>query len=203
MNAQLPLPTKILIGVTEFSQTYWWLMLIVVVLLIVAFIRAMKIYSFRRMMHRITLSLPIFGPIVKKVNLARFTLTLSSLLASTIPIVEAVKISSEVLNNLIYRENLTTAANSLKQGEALSALLSLYPKNFPTMVTEMIMVGEQTGKVEKMLGELSEYYNNEVDETMNNFTSIIEPVIILILGVGVAGIAVAVIMPMYSLAQNV
>lgn len=203
MDAELPLATRMLIGITKFSQHYWWLMLITGVLLIVAFIRAMKIYSFRRAVHRIMLSLPIFGPITKKVNLARFTLTLSSLLASTIPIVEAVRISSEVLNNLIYRENLTTASDALKRGEALSVLLSVYPKNFPTMVTEMIMVGEQTGKVEKMLGELSEYYNNEVDETMNNFTSIIEPVIILMLGVGVAGIAVAVIMPMYSLAQNV
>jgi type IV pilus assembly protein PilC len=70
-------------------------------------------------------------------------------------------------------------------------------------VTEMVMVGEQTGRIEKMLKELSEYYNNEVEETMNNFTAIIEPVIILLLGVGVAGIAVAVIMPMYSLAQSV
>ena len=149
------------------------------------------------------LSLPIFGQIIIKVNLARFTLTLSSLLSSTIPIVDAVNISSEVLANVIYREQLARAGDSLKQGLPLSQILSSYPKTFPSMVTEMIMVGEQTGRIEKMLKELSEYYNNEVEETMNNFTAIIEPVIILLLGVGVAGVAVAVIMPMYSLAQSV
>jgi len=203
MNAELPLATKILINITKFAQHYWWLIIIVVFTIIFGFIKAMKIYSFRKKMHCIFLSLPIFGTIIKKINLARFTLTLSSLLASTIPIVEAVKVSSEVLRNIIYRENLLAAAGALKQGESLSSTLSENPNIFPTMVTEMIMVGEQTGKVEKMLGELSEYYNNEVEDTMNNFSSIIEPVIILMLGLGVAGIAVAVIMPMYSLAQNV
>lgn len=203
MDVELPLATRILIAITKFSQNYWWLILIILIILVVALTRAMKNYKFRRTMHAVSLSLPIIGPIIKKINLARFTLTLSSLLASTIPIVEAVKISADVLGNLVYRENLNMASNALKQGETLSNILSIYPKSFPTMVTEMIAVGEQTGRVEKMLGELSEYYNNEVDETMNNFTAVIEPIIILLLGVGVAGIAVAVIMPMYSLAQNV
>ncbi len=203
MDVELPLATRILISITKFAQNYWWLIIILVIIAVVALIRAMKVYKFRRTMHALSLRLPIIGPIIRKINLARFTLTLSSLLSSTIPIVDAVKISGDVLGNLIYKENLYTAANALKQGETLSNILSIYPKNFPSMVTEMIMVGEQTGRVENMLGELSEYYNNEVDETMNNFTAIIEPIIILLLGLGVAGIAVAVIMPMYSLAQNV
>lgn len=203
MDVELPIATRVLIAITKFAQNYWWLLLIVIIIAVFAFGRAMKIYKFKRTMHAISLSLPIIGPIIKKVNLARFTITLSSLLSSTIPIVDAVKISADVLGNLIYKESLITTSNALKQGEALSSILSIYPKNFPTMVTEMIAVGEQTGRVEKMLGELAEYYNNEVDETMNNFTAVIEPIIILLLGVGVAGIAVAVIMPMYSLAQNV
>jgi type IV pilus assembly protein PilC len=203
MNAELPLATKMLIAITKFSQHYWWLIIILVSAIIFGFFQAMKNYIFKKRVHLILLSFPIFGAIIKKINLARFTLTLSSLLASTIPIVEAVKVSSEVLKNLIYKENLMDAAKALKQGQTLSMILSSNPKIFPTMVTEMIMVGEQTGRVEKMLGELSEYYNNEVEDTMNNFSSVIEPVIILMLGIGVAGIAVAVIMPMYSLAQNV
>jgi type IV pilus assembly protein PilC len=203
VQVELPLATRVLIGITKFSQNYWWLMLAVIIFAVIAFLRLMKIYEFKKKVHQLMLRLPIFGPIIKKVNLARFTLTLSSLLGSTIPIVEATHISADVLNNVIYKENLMTAADGLRQGETLSEILSIYPKNFPAMVTEMIMVGEQTGRVEKMLGELSEYYNNEVEETMNNFTAIIEPVIILILGLGVAGIAVAVIMPMYSLAQSI
>ena len=154
-------------------------------------------------MHKIYLKLPIFGMIIKKISLARFTMTLSSLLQSTIPIIEATKICSDVQTNVIYRQNLLDTSEALKKGRPLSEILAENPDTFPPMVTEMIMVGEQSGKTEDMLAELSEYYGNEVDTTMKNFTTIIEPVIILILGFAVAGIAVAVIMPMYSLAQNI
>ncbi|MFA5127674.1 MAG: type II secretion system F family protein [Patescibacteria group bacterium] len=203
MDAKLPLATRILIAITHFGQNYWWAIFIAIAAAIFGYSRALRIPKFKHTIHNLILSLPIFGIIVIKVNLARFTLTLSSLLSSTIPIVDAVRISSEVLNNVVYREQLAVATEGLKQGQALSQILSAYKKTFPPMVTEMVMVGEQTGRIEKMLKELSEYYNNEVEETMNNFTAIIEPVIILMLGVGTAGIAIAVIMPMYSLAQSV
>lgn len=203
MNVELPLPTRILIGITNFALSYWWLVIIVLTGLIVAFIRLMKVYNFKRGVHKIMLRLPIFGAIFKKINLARFTLTLSSLLASTIPIVEAVKISAEVLKNLVYKEELNSSAELIKQGQPLSKILMEYPNTFPPMTTEMLAVGEEAGKIEQMLAELSEYYNKEVEDTMSNFTSIIEPVIILLLGLGVGGIAVAVIMPMYSLSQSI
>jgi len=203
VKADLPMATRVLIGITKFTQNYWWLMLIVVVGTIAIFFRLLKMPKFKRVIHTINLKAPIFGKIIQKINLARFTLTLSSLLSSTIPIIEAAKICSEVVTNVIFRDNLLAASESLKKGESLATILARSPQTFPPMVTEMIMVGEQTGEVEKMLAELAEYYNNEVDTIMNNFTAVIEPVIILLLGLGVAGIAVAVIMPMYSLAQNV
>ncbi|MCX6781789.1 MAG: type II secretion system F family protein [Candidatus Magasanikbacteria bacterium] len=203
MDVELPLATRFLIALTKFAQNYWWLVLIVIGVAVASFTRLMKISGFKHAIHSLYLRLPIFGVIIKKINLARFTLTLSSLLASTIPVVEAVRISSEVLGNVIFRDNLLAASEALKRGESLSEVLSRYPRTFPPMVNEMIMVGEQSGKMENMLSELSEYYNNEVETTMNNFTAVIEPVIILLLGLGVAGIAVAVIMPMYSLAQNI
>lgn len=203
VKAELPLSTRILVGVTKFTQQYWWIMALVLVGSILLFYRLMKIYKFKKATHTLNLKLPIFGAIIRKINLARFTLTLSSLLASTIPIIEATRISAQVLGNVIFKENVMSTAESLKQGESLSVILARFPKTFPPMVTEMIMVGEQSGNMEKMLGELAEYYNDEVEMTMDNFTTIIEPVIILALGLGVAGIAVAVIMPMYSLAQNV
>lgn len=202
-QTELPLATRILIFITHFMQNYWYLIIIFAVLLVYAYLRAMKVYSFKKAMHALRLKLPIFGIIIKKINLANFTLTLCSLLNSTIPIIEAVRISSEVLGNVIYKEKLKEASESLKKGINLSEVLTRHPEVFPPMVTEMIMVGEQTGNIEQMLNELSEYYNTEVNETMSNFTSVIEPIIILILGLGVAGVAVAVIMPMYSLTQNI
>ncbi|PIT88588.1 MAG: hypothetical protein COU29_02310 [Candidatus Magasanikbacteria bacterium CG10_big_fil_rev_8_21_14_0_10_36_32] len=203
VKVDLPLSTRVLMGVTKFGQHYWWLVIIIIAGLIILGNRLMKLAKFKKFIHSLNLKIPIFGPVAKKINLARFTLTLSSLLASTIPIIEATRIAAQVLGNVIFKENVMATAESLKQGESLSTILMRYPETFPPMVTEMIMVGEQSGNTEKMLSELAEYFNNEVENTMNNFTTIIEPVIILALGLGVAGIAVAVIMPMYSLAQNV
>jgi len=124
------------------------------------------------------------------------------LLGSTIPIVEALNIASDVVSNYSYKDSLKYASENIKQGETLSSILRKFYNLYPPMVTEMIMVGEQTGESEKMLNELSKYFSDEVDSTMKNFSTIIEPIIILILGIGVAGIAVAVIMPTYTLSQS-
>jgi type IV pilus assembly protein PilC len=201
-KSDLPLATKILINTVKFTQNYGIYILIGLIALIVLFFWALKNPNFKKTIHRLTLKLPIFGGVIKKINLARFTLTLSSLLESTIPIVEAVKISANVQTNLVYRDSLLAVSEGLKRGENLSKILQQYPEIFPPMVTEMIMVGEEAGKMDDMLSELSQYYGNEVDSTMKNFSTIIEPVIIVVLGLMVAGIAVAVIMPMYTLAQN-
>lgn len=206
-DAELPLATRILVKITNFGQTLFTtyiglIALAVLIGLIVLWRWLYKKPNFKYAVHSFYLYLPIFGPIVKKVNTARFTMTLSSLLRSTIPIIDAMRISADVLGNVVYKKALTAAAETLKKGEQLSVILRAHSRLFPPMVTEMIMVGEETGEVENMLGELSEYYSAEVDNTMKNFSTIIEPVIILVLGLAVAGIAVAVIMPMYSLAQN-
>lgn len=200
-NADLPLATRVLVSITDFMGQYGVLVLIGSVLLIALIVWLIKKPNIKRVVHKINLHLPIAGPIIKKINLARFTLTLSSLLESTIPIIEAVKIAASVQTNVIYRERLLVVAETLKKGSSLSEILKQSEDLFPPMVIEMIMVGEQSGEVEKMLKELAEYYTNEVDSIMKNFSTIIEPVIIVILGLMVAGIAVAVIMPMYSLAQ--
>lgn len=202
-GAKLPLPTKILIFITDFTLKYGLWMLAFLILLIITAIWLIKKPKIKKIVHATNLKLPIIGVIIKKINLARFTLTLSSLLESTIPIIDATRISSEVLGNVLYKESLLGVSESLKKGEALSDILRRFPNIFPPMVTEMIMVGERSGKTEDMLRELAEFYGNEVDATMRNFTTIIEPIIILALGLAVAGIAVAVIMPMYSLSQNI
>ena len=202
-DTELPLPTRILIFITDSTAKYGLWMLSVIILLIIMAVWLIKKPKVKKVVHAVNLRLPIVGPIIRKINLARFTLTLSSLLESTIPIIDAARISSEVLGNVIYKESLLNVSESLKKGEALSEILRRFPKIFPPMVTEMIMVGEKSGETEDMLRELAEFYGNEVDATMRNFTTIIEPIIILALGLAVAGIAVAVIMPMYSLSQNI
>lgn len=201
-NAELPLPTRILIKTVGFTQNYGIHLLIGLILLVAFGIFLYKKPALKIKVHAASLKLPIFGEIIKKINLASFTLTLSSLLDSTIPIIEAVKITASVQTNLIYRASLIKVAENLKTGTTLSQNLAPFYKIFPPMVTEMVMVGEEAGKMNDMLKELSQYYANEVDSTMKNFSTIIEPVIIIIMGLMVAAIAVSVIMPMYSLAQN-
>lgn len=201
-GAALPLPTRILVATVTFTQQQGvWVGLGVLGLgLLGWWLRRQTAIKF--WLHGLVLHLPVAGPIIKKINLARFTLTLSSLLGSTIPIIEAARITAAVLGNRRYRAALLGAAETLKSGETLSSILSRHRPLFPPMVTQMIMVGEESGQVETMLNELANFYSAEVDNTMKNFSTIIEPIIILLLGLGVAGIAVAVIMPIYSLAQS-
>lgn len=201
-NAELPLPTRILIGLVSAMESYGIFIALGLAAFVSTFIWLARKPKVKRQLHAFYLKLPIFGPVIKKINVARFTMTLSSLLQSAIPIIDAIKITSNVQGNVRYKESLLTVSEELRKGTPLSEALSVYPDYFTPMVVQMIMVGEQSGQVEQMLGELSSFYSDEVDATMRNFSTIIEPVLIIVMGLAVAGMAVAVIMPMYSLAQS-
>lgn len=205
-DADLPLATKILIKVTNFFSNPINLVILAAAIaaVITTFIMLLKkVIAFRRFIHNLNLHLPIIGNVIKQINLARFSLTLSSLLKSTIPIIDAMDIAAETCSNLLYQNSLHRVAAEIKGGRPLSELLAEYDKLYPPMVTEMIMVGERTGEVDRLLDELSIFYGEEVDKILKNFSTIIEPIIIIVLGVAVAGVAVAIIMPMYTLVQSV
>ncbi|MCB9798631.1 type II secretion system F family protein [Candidatus Nomurabacteria bacterium] len=204
-DAELPLATKLLIAITDFMSDPFNLTLIFggLVLFIILFVTGLKKSPrFRSGIHNMNLHLPIFGKVIKKINLARFSMTLSSLLHSTVPIISAIDITGDTCSNLKFREALHSAKPKLETGAQLSEVLQEHPKLFPPMVSEMILVGERTGEIGHMLEQISDFFAKEVDRTMKNFTTIIEPIIILVLGVAVAGMALAVMMPMYSLVQN-
>lgn len=204
-DSELPLPTRVLIAVTNFMSKPLNMILVfaLIIGLIMTFIWALKKYpNFKFFIHKMNLHLPIAGAVIKKINLAQFSLTLSSLLNSAIPIADALEITAHTCGNVLYRDTLLIAGEKIKTGFPLSDILVANPNLFPPMVTEMIMVGEKSGAVDQLLIELSNFYSTEVDKTMKNFTTIIEPVIIIMLGLAVAGMAVAIIMPMYSLVQN-
>lgn len=204
-DAQLPLATRILIAITNFMSKPLNLILVFgsLIAAISLFITGLKRSTpFKKTIHALNLRLPIAGRIIKQINLARFSLSLSSLLKSTLPIVEAVDITADTCSNIHYSNALRAASEKIKKGIPLSEILLESSRLFPPMVTEMIMVGEKTGEIDHLLSELAAFYTDEVDKTMKNFSTIIEPAIIILLGLGVGGIAVAVIMPMLSLAQN-
>jgi len=202
-NSELPLATKILINVSDSlvnHGVYWSIGLI---LFILTMIKILSTHAGKYYFQSITLRLPIFGSIIKKINLAKFARTISSLLKTDIMIIKSFQITGNVLGNLHYRAAILEMAEKIKKGGTIYDVISAYPKLFPPIVTQMVAIGEQTGELDNILQQLAEFYEDEVDQIMQNLPAIIEPLLILILGGGVGAMAVAIIMPMYSVTTSI
>jgi len=199
VNLELPLMTKILIKVSDAITNHGLVVGVLLLAAIIILIQLLKTKSGRGTWHWLMLKLPVIGPIVKKINLARFSRTLSSLLATDIKIVESFKITASTLNNELYRRSLLAAAEKIKKGVLINKILAQYPDLYNHVILQMIAVGEETGELDSILAEIAGFYESEVDEVMNTLPTIIEPIIILILAVAIGSMAVAIIMPMYSL----
>jgi type IV pilus assembly protein PilC len=203
MEADLPLPTKILITVDNFILEHYIATLIIIFVLIAGFIFIIRTPAGKSALHKIFLNLPILAPIVRKVNLARFSRTLSSLLKTDIPVVQSFETTADVLANVHYKKIVIDAAEKLKKGSLVSESLEGHKHLFPPVVTQMINTGEKSGNLDELLEELAVFYEEQVDETVKGLSSIIEPLLILFLGVVVGGIALAIIAPMYSLSEQI
>jgi type IV pilus assembly protein PilC len=203
MNVELPLPTKILINVSNAVRNHGIIAITVLVLSIFGTIKLLKTKKGKYYFDKIILMLPLISPIIKKINLARFSRNISSLLQTDIMIVKTFEITASVLGNSLYKEAILDMAQKIKKGGKLNEVINLYPKLFTPVVTQMVAVGEETGELDNILVELAEFYEEEVDEIMENLPSIIEPLLILVMGVGVGGMAIAIIMPMYSIGNAI
>lgn len=199
----LPLATRILIGTSNFLANQWIISLLSAAAIFYIFAKILKTRNGKYFFQAIALRAPIFGPIIKKINLANFARTTSSLLKTDIMIVNAFQITANTLGNLHYREAVLDISEKIKKGGQINEVIKNYPDFFPPMVTQMIAIGEQTGEITDILEDLAVFYEEEVDQIMQNLPSIIEPLLILLLGAGVGGIAIAIIMPMYSLTSSV
>ena len=199
LDVELPLPTKILIAISNALINNGLISIILFIIVVVSFIRILKTYKGKFIFQSILLKLPIISPIIKKINLARFARNISSLLRTDILIIKSFKITANVLGNLHYRKAINEMSEQLRKGESITDSIKGYPSLFPPVVTQMVAVGEETGELDNILTELAEFYEDEVSQTMENLPSIIEPILILILGIGVGGMAIAIVMPMYSI----
>lgn len=202
-NVALPLATRLLIGTSNFLVARGWWLLAGVVVVSAAFARLAHTRRGQRLWHGTVLRLPIVSPIVKKINLAKFSRTFSSLLKTDIPIANAFHITASTLGNALYRDAVEEASDRVKKGVAVATMLRDYPRLFPPLITQMTAVGEETGTLDTILNELASFYEEDVDRTMDNLATVIEPVLMLALGVGVGAMAVAIIMPMYSLTEAI
>jgi type IV pilus assembly protein PilC len=203
MDAELPLPTKILIAISDILAKKGILVAIILIILIFVLIRIIRTKKGKRIFDGILLRFPVFGSIIKKINLARFSRNISSLLKTEIMIVNSFEIVASILGNSHYKEAMSNVGHDIKKGVTVSESVKKYPKLFPPMVVQMIAIGEETGDLDNILAELADFYETEIDQIMTDLPSIIEPMLILFLGVGVAFMAVSILLPMYSLSSAI
>lgn len=199
MDIELPLTTRIIIGTSAFLKNNMIITLLVLFSLPVAFLFLKKKPKIKRFLHFLILHAPIVKNISQKVNTARFARSLSSLLGSGVSIVKALEIISESLENVFFQEALLDSAKKVQKGSTLNKSIEPYSNLFPPMVTQMIKVGEETGSSEEVLGQLADFYEKEVEEMTKNLSSIIEPLLMMIIGGAVGIFAISVLQPMYTI----
>ncbi len=200
-GAELPGMTRSLMAISGFMVKFWWLML----LLGIAGGAILRSYKKTKKgelaIDRWLLKLPIFGKMRQKIILTDFTRTLSLLLGAGVSLLESINIVAHAIDNAVYREELAEAAKQVEKGTSLSMAISRY-QDFPSILHQMMSVGEETGKLDEILQKLAEYFEKESEYAVKNMTTAMEPLIMIVLAVGVGFMVVAIIMPIYSLTSQ-
>ena len=199
LGIELPLTTQLIISIGSFLSEKWYLALIFLIAFVFLFWLVLKTKQGKRMVDATFLKVPIISPLIKKINSASTIRTLSSLMAAGVPIVRSLEIISGVLGNIYYRNAISEAAQEVRKGKKLSDALEGYREIYPIIVIQMIRVGEETGETSKVLGKLADFFEEEVGNATKNLTSIIEPVLMLLIGGAIGFFAVSMIQPMYSM----
>jgi len=199
LKIELPLTTRVVIGLSNFLQNHFLLGLMILFASIFLIRFILKINIVKRFLHQIYLHLPIFGPLVKKINSARLARTFSSLIKSGVAMIKALQITAGILGNVHFKKSLIKSAEQVQKGKDLSESLAEYTNLYPPMVIQIVQVGEETGSLVDTLTNLASFYEHEIDNTTKNLSSIIEPVVMIILGAAVGFFAVSMIQPMYSM----
>ncbi len=199
----LPLSTRIVMKFADFMSGNAVLVLGGMVALIAGMVAVYRTYAGQKMFDIFLLHFMVISTIIKKINLARFARILSSLLKSGIPIVQALDVAGGSLGNIPYRELVTQAGIDVKLGKPLTESLGKNEDLFPVLVVQMIQVGEESGTMQEILEQLAMHYEEEVDNTLKNLSSIIEPLLLLLIGGAVGILAVALIAPIYSISQTI
>jgi type IV pilus assembly protein PilC len=202
MGGQLPGPTMIVIAASEFTQSYWWVILGILIVIVIAFNRFYKTEKGRWVVDLLLLKVPVFGLLLKKVAVARFSRTLSTMLSSGVPILEALTIVSRTSGNIVVEDALLKTRQSISEGESIAQPLEA-AKIFPPMVVQMIAVGEATGALDAMLSKIADFYDDEVDNAVTAMTTLLEPVMIVFLGVILGGMIIAMYLPIFKIAGTV
>ena len=202
-NTELPAITQVVITGVDFFSKFGIFVFIGLILAGIGFNYWRKTVPGKAIFHNVVLHIPVFGKIVKKINVARFVGVFASLLKSGMPIVDALDVSANVVGNVYYKQAIAYASDKVRTGSTLGSVFRKYPKLFDPLVVQIIEVGEESGTTDTILTEVATFYEAEVSEVMKNLSSILEPIIMLVVGVFVGFLAVALISPIYNIAQGV
>lgn len=197
-GSALPLPTQIVINISNFCVKWWYLIFGTFGGLIIFLFRFSKTARGQEVLHPIALRLPVFGDIIRKVAVARFTRTLGTMVTSGVPILEALIVCSRTAGNKVVERDVQRARVSISEGKSISDPLAESPV-FPPMVVQMIAVGESTGALDAMLQKIADFYEDEVDNAVSAMKQLIEPIMILVLGIIIGGLVVAMYLPIFKM----
>ena len=199
---ELPAPTQMLLNLSDFLAHYWFIYVPVPVVIFFLFKQAVKNRKFAKKLDEILLKLPIFGIILKKTAVAKFTRTFSTLIKAGVPILQALDTVSQTAGNIVVEDAVLTAKGAIREGERIAKPLAACGV-FPTMVVSMISIGEETGNLDAMLAKIADFYESEVDAAVEGLTSMIEPLVIVFMGLVIGTIVVAMFLPMFNMAGAV
>lgn len=204
LNIELPLPTRIIVAISDFLRLNFLLTLGFIAFIFFSIFFSLKTKRGKDFLDSLVLHLPIIGSMSKEVNAARTARTLSSLISSGVPIVSALETTGDVLQNHYFKEIVNTATKKVELGELLSVSLNSESQNlYPVFLSEMLSVGEETGKMSEMLGNIADYYEAEIDQKTKDLSTIIEPFLMVLMGIAVGIFAIAMMLPTYSLVDAI
>jgi len=202
MGRALPAPTQFVVNASQFMQSYFIHMMGAIILLVVGFVRFYRTPNGRMIVDRLILKAPVFGPLMKKVAVAKFSRTLSTMMSSGVPIIEGLDIVSKTAGNKVIEESLQKTKRSISEGKTISEPL-METGIFPPMVVQMIAVGENTGALDSMLSKIADFYDEEVDAAVSAMTALLEPFMMVFLGVVVGGMIIAMYLPIFQMAAGI
>lgn len=200
-DAELPLPTRMMVWLSDVLINYWWLVAFIVAIIVGSYIAYRKSPAGREITDSLMLKIPVFGKLMQDVQVADFTRTFELMMSSGIDITKALEVTAASLSNIMFRKTVEGTIKKVEKGVPLAVPISEDP-NFPIIVSQMIAVGEETGKVDVILGKLNEYYTEEVNHTVNNLTALLEPIILVVMGVVVGFIAISIYLPIFQIGET-
>ena len=200
---QLPYITRLIMGTSDFIRTKWWLVVSVIAILVIAFIRIIKTPKGKKTIDTFLLKVPLVGSFLKKFYMTRFALNLSTLVSGGLPIAQSLQIAGDVVGNTVYKQIIFRTRDEVRKGETISSVLQNYPKIISPLFFQMVVVGEKTGTLEASLKNVVDFYQSDTEKSLDELTRLIEPAMIVVLGVVVAIMMVGVILPIYSTIGNI